>query len=133
MQHESKVLIPTNEFIPIAEENRLINELGWFVTSQACQNCLTWWQSGLKKFNLTINVFVKQLEIGFSDKLLALIREIDFPMSHLELEVTESKVMQKSDLDELIKLSHMGFMIVMDDFGTGQSSLSQQNDYPSTN
>ncbi len=129
-QHDEKGLIPPAHFIPIAEENGLIKDIGFYVLQQACQQCLDWWEQGIPKFTLAVNVSVKQLQSGFSEKLQALLENINFPLSQLELEITESTIMQNINLDELNRLDNLGLDIAMDDFGTGHSSLSQLKSLP---
>ncbi|WP_198243725.1 bifunctional diguanylate cyclase/phosphodiesterase [methane-oxidizing endosymbiont of Gigantopelta aegis] len=118
------------EFIPVAEQSGVIEALGWQVIDMACRQCLNWWQAGLPKFILAINLSVKQLVPGFAEKMQRKLNELGFPVSQLELEVTESLIMQQLDLTELNSLKTLGIKISMDDFGTGHSSLAQLKSLP---
>ena len=129
-QHETKGLVPPLDFIPIAEETGFIEKLGLYVLKNACEQCLNWWEQGLPKFKLAVNVSVKQLKHGFSTQVLTLLQDLNFPIEMLELEITESSIMQSVCHDELDKLKSLGLNIVMDDFGTGHSSLSQLKSLP---
>lgn len=130
--HPGKGSIPPFEFIPLAEETGLIVELGEWVLRTACLQCLDWWEKGLDEFMVAINLSVMQLREGFTEHLLAMLREIDFPLRWLELEITESMVMDSGGeaIEELQKLNQAGISISMDDFGTGHSSLAQLKRMP---
>jgi len=131
--HPQKGNISPLDFIPLAEETGQIIELGEWVLTSACRQCMMWWQEGLKEFVLAVNLSVKQLQEGFSEHLLAMIvGELGFPLRCLELEITESLVMETGGeaLEELERLRQAGVSISMDDFGTGHSSLSQLKRMP---
>jgi|GEM_PF-6837823 len=117
-------------FIPIAEESGLIVEIGEWVLRRACQQMVEW----RKRFGdaapgyVSVNLSARQLERA---DLPALVRrvlaETGLPARHLELELTESAVMQNADAgrDVLREVVASGVALSIDDFGTGQSSLSQ--------
>ena len=128
--HPDKGLIPPDKFIPIAEQSGLINDLGFYILTTACRQCNSWWKNGLTQFSLAINLSVNQLRPGFAQQLYQRVTEIGFPVSNLEMEVTESLIMKYSDLTELQALEAMGISIAMDDFGTGHSSLAQLKHLP---
>jgi len=129
-QHPEKGLIPPNDFIPMAEESGFIKELGLWIFTTACQQCQDWWASGIPEFSLAINLSVKQLNADCVSQFQRALSLMDFPIRNLEVEVTESLIMQQSSLDELKKLEALGISISMDDFGTGHSSLSQLKHLP---
>jgi diguanylate cyclase (GGDEF)-like protein len=129
-QHQTKGLIPPLDFIAIAEETGFIEQLGFYVLKQACKQCQNWWEQGLLPFKLAVNVSIKQLSSGFSQKIKTLLESINFPVAQLELEITESSLMQSNSLAEIEKLSDLGITIAMDDFGTGHSSLAQLRNLP---
>jgi len=81
---------------------------------------------------LAINLSVKQLQLGYADKLKAILTETQFPLNLLEVEITESLVSREGSevMNELNKLQDSGISIAMDDFGTGQSSLAQLKHLP---
>ena len=125
-------MIPPIEFISIAEETGLIVEIGDYVARSACRQCVDWWSMGLPRFTLAINLSVKQLQLGYADKLKAILTETQFPLNLLEVEITESLVSREGSevMNELNKLQDSGISIAMDDFGTGQSSLAQLKHLP---
>ncbi len=129
-QHDVKGLVSPAYFIPVAEENGMINDIGFMVLHMACKQCLQWWHSGLPKFILAVNVSVKQLQSGFTHQIQTCLQDLNFPISQLELEITESTIMQTGHLDELKRLHALGINIAMDDFGTGHSSLAQLKSLP---
>lgn len=114
------------QFIALAEETGLVIQLGDIVLRQACRDI-----KPLDKLNLAINVSAVQLgEPDFGARLLALLKEEDFPPSRLELELTETSVMNANatSLSHLMELRKLGVKISLDDFGTGYSSLSLLKD-----
>jgi diguanylate cyclase (GGDEF)-like protein len=129
-QHPIKGLIPPSDFIPIAEHSELINDLGIYVLTEACQQTLAWWSQGLPTFTLAVNLSVNQLHPGFADSIANQLNKFNFPLQQLELEVTESLIMKYDDLSELEALEKLGIAIAMDDFGTGHSSLAQLKKLP---
>lgn len=133
-QHPERGMIAPGEFIPIAEESGLINELGNWVIKSASQQCKLWWDHGLPKFKLGINISVKQLRCGFSMTLKKIMSQLDFPIENIDLEITESVIMEHSrdSIAELNSMKELGFGISMDDFGTGYSSLAQLKKLPIT-
>jgi diguanylate cyclase (GGDEF)-like protein len=131
-QHPTTGNVPPDDFISIAEETGLISEIGCKVVRMACAQCVQWWSEGLPPFVLAINLSPRQLQPGCTEKLTRLLDETGFPVSQLELEVTESMILEKGTraISELAKMKRMGISIVMDDFGTGHSSLGQLKTLP---
>lgn len=114
------------QFIALAEETGLVIQLGDIILRQACQQI-----KGFKNLNLAINVSAVQLgEVNFADRILALLVEEGFPATRLELELTETSVMNanSTSLTHLVRLRKAGVKISLDDFGTGYSSLSLLKD-----
>lgn len=128
--------IPTDEFIKVAEESSLINDIGNWVIQQTCQQIQSWIHEGT--FNLdyvTINISARQLlEKGFSDFLLSTITEYCLDYRLLKLEITETVLITNFDkAKEVIeKLNNVGLDFIIDDFGTGYSSLSYLKMLPFT-
>lgn len=118
--------IPPTVFIPLAEESGLILQIGDWVLSEALQTLKRWRSHGLNEISIGVNVSVLQLLRGnLPEQLRNLIHEQGVPANRIELEVTESMVMQNAEqtthvLNELRKL---GVTLAIDDFGTGYSSL----------
>ena len=119
------------EFIDIAEESRMIQPLGAWVLSNACQAMREITQLYPCEFIIGVNVSGVQLIADhFTEKVLAVLREYDLAPEQLELEVTES-VLVNRDFNAIEKLNSLhahGVRIALDDFGTGYSSLSLLKD-----
>ena len=118
--------IQPTEFIPLAEESGLIVPIGEWVLGEACRQLKAWRQQGLGDLRMGVNVSVLQLLRGnLAAYLKRLLLVTELPADRIELELTESMVMQNAEqttamLDELRKL---GVSLAIDDFGTGYSSL----------
>jgi diguanylate cyclase (GGDEF)-like protein len=128
-QHPERGLIPPVEFIPIAEEIGLIVPLGEWVLRQACADAMRWPADVKVAVNLSpIQVMNQNLVAVVVGALAA----AGLPASRLEVEITESVLMQNSEatLATLHRLRELGVKISMDDFGTGYSSLSYLRSFP---
>ena len=118
--------IPPTVFVPLAEESGLILQIGDWVLNEALQTLKRWRAHGLNEISIGVNVSVLQLLRGnLPEELRRLIQDLGVPANRIELEVTESMVMQNAEqtthvLNELRKL---GITLAIDDFGTGYSSL----------
>jgi len=126
-QHPEKGLLKPAYFLPVAEETGFIVELGEFVLDAALQEFSAWVRDGLKIDKLAINYSFKEIEQeDFVDRVVSKLKQYNFPGSHLELEITESTLMNDADktIAKLRQLSSYGVNIAIDDFGTGYSSLS---------
>ena len=127
--HPERGLIPPAEFIPIAEEIGLIVPLGEWVLRQACADAMQWPADIKVAVNLSpIQVMNQNLVAVVVGALAA----AGLPASRLEVEITESVLMQNSEatLATLHRLRELGVKISMDDFGTGYSSLSYLRSFP---
>jgi diguanylate cyclase (GGDEF)-like protein len=116
-------LIPPLQFIPIAEDMRLINEIGTWVLREACKTASAW----PEPLKIAVNLSPLQFESGDVCNIVAsALREAGLAPHRLELEITESLLLANTNaiLTELRALKTLGVAIVMDDFGTGYSSLS---------
>ena len=128
-QHPERGLIPPAEFIPLAEEIGLIVPLGEWVLRQACADAMAWPADVKVAVNLSpIQVMNQNLVAVIVGALAA----AGLPASRLEVEITESVLMQNSEttLATLHRLRELGVKISMDDFGTGYSSLSYLRSFP---
>jgi diguanylate cyclase (GGDEF)-like protein/PAS domain S-box-containing protein len=124
---ESGKLIPPANFIPIAEENGMIAPIGEWVLRESCRQMAEWRKMGLPEFPVSVNMSVVQFrQKGLGEKIRAILREYEISPANLELEITETAVMQDADaaIALLNEVKEMGVRIAMDDFGTGYSSLS---------
>ncbi len=113
-------------FIPLAEESGLILQIGDWVLSEALQTLKRWRSHGLNEIAIGVNVSVLQLLRGnLPETLRNLIQDLGVPGNRIELEVTESMVMQNAEqtTNVLNELRKLGVSLAIDDFGTGYSSL----------
>jgi diguanylate cyclase (GGDEF)-like protein len=116
-------LIPPMEFIPAAEDLRLIGEIGTWVLREACRKAATW----PDHVTVAVNLSPAQFELGnVSAIVAAALSDAGLAAHRLELEITETLLLGNSEaiLAELLTIKAMGVAIAMDDFGTGYSSLS---------
>ena len=130
-QHPDWGFVSPEKFIPIAEENGLIVSLGEWVLQTACTQARTWHQKGLRK--ISVNLSTRQFnQINLTQKLVQILTKTGLKPSCLELEITESILMQdkQSALLILQHLRKIGVQISIDDFGTGYSSLSYLQHFP---
>lgn len=131
---ESGIVYPL-DFIPIAEETGLINEIGAWGIEEACRQ-LTNWQKNLpnsRDWFMCVNVSGRQLENdSFPGILKKILSDTDVLPSNLVIEITENVLMHDIINIEpiLIQLKELGVKLAIDDFGTGYSSLAVVNDFP---
>src|SRR3984885_7466536 len=119
---EDGTVIPPLEFIPVAEDLRLIGKIGAWVLREACRTAATWPEN----LTVAVNLSPAQFSAGFTGEVAAILNETGLTANRLELEITETLLLGNSQviMAELHALKAMGVAIVMDDFGTGYSSLS---------
>jgi len=123
------------EFIPLAEETGLIVPIGEWVLRTACEQIGKWHEEGFPSLRLSVNLAHRQLiEPSFVPTVTQILRTIDFDPALLELEVTETSVIQDEPevMDALHALRAMGVRLAIDDFGTGHSSISNLRRLPLT-
>ncbi len=126
-------LIPPLGFIAIAEESHLIVEIGEWVLRETCTQAKQWLDSGLLPITMAVNVSPHQFRRSDINTLVAsVLQETGLPAGQLELEITESGLMENSDLalDILNNLRHQGIRLAIDDFGIGYSSLARLKYFP---
>lgn len=131
--HPEKGIIYPDNFIPIAEEIGLINEIGYFMLESGCQYLRKWLDDGYDPIKLSINVSPFQLsENQFDIRLCNLVSRYNLPNNLLMLEITETTLMleMESILPRLKNLVKCGIGICIDDFGVGYSSLSYLQKLP---
>lgn len=132
--HPERGIISPTEFIPIAEENGFITEIGKWIIAEACRTLQEWsHDSHQKNWTLSINISPKQfLDESFTTVLLENVNTYAVSPSRLRLEVTESLLI--NDIEKIQNIMHRlkshGFTFSLDDFGTGYSSLSYLNSFP---
>jgi diguanylate cyclase (GGDEF)-like protein/PAS domain S-box-containing protein len=127
--HPRRGRVPPLEFIPIAEENGLIEPIGRWVLDRACREAAGWYASRPDEMpiSVAINLSAAQFESPtLVESVAAALRGARLEPSLLALEITESVVMGQSGalLDTLAELKSLGVSLILDDFGTGYSSLS---------
>ena len=126
-RHPELGMVSPAQFIPIAEETNLIVPLGAWVFREACRQLKTWQSAGLDDLSIAVNLSPVQFrQRDLPDILASIIKEFSIPAHLLEIELTESVLMENIDstVDVLQRLKAIGLNIAIDDFGTGYSSLS---------
>ncbi|MFN3579449.1 MAG: EAL domain-containing protein, partial [Pseudomonas sp.] len=132
-RHPERGLIPPDRFIPLAEQNGLIVQIGAWVLNEACRQAWEWHQQGLGLEKIAVNLsprqFIQQDVVGLVRDALA---ATGLPASMLELEITESALMTNAQQGEqtLHQLKQLGVTLAIDDFGTGYSSLAYLRRFP---
>ncbi len=126
-------LVPPDKFIGIAEDSGLIMPLGEWVLRETCRQGKEWLDAGHKPIVLAVNVSSKQfIQVDMVQITRDILEETGFPAKYLELEVTESSLMdnQERTIEIFNQLHDMGVHLAMDDFGTGYSSLAYLKRFP---
>jgi diguanylate cyclase (GGDEF)-like protein len=121
------------EFIPVLEETGLIVSVGEWVLRKACTQARAWQFAGLSHLRVSVNLSPKQFrEKELPRKVDAILKETGLDPSFLELELTESVIMDdhKYSVAVLDQLKDLGALIALDDFGTGYSSLGVLKEFP---
>lgn len=132
-QHPERGLISPGEFIYLAEETGLILPLGEWILRTACAQNRTWQQAGLPVLRVSVNLSARQLrQLDLLERIEQILAETGLRPEHLELEITESILMENLDSTRqiLTGLHRAGITLAMDDFGTGYSSLSYLKRFP---
>ncbi|SMB29384.1 putative Diguanylate cyclase [Sterolibacterium denitrificans] len=124
--------IPPLDFIPIAEETRLIITIGEWVVKEACRQIKVWDRNGLSPFTVSVNISARHfLDPNMVIRLHSIIQDAEVDPRRLCLEITEGAM---EDIDNtmtmLQELEELGFRTSIDDFGTGFSSLSHLKRFP---
>jgi len=126
-------LIYPNQFVPIAEESGLIVPIGSWVLREACRQVCAWQDSGLLVVPVAVNISAVEFRHkNFIEGVALILSETGMLPSYLELELTESILMQDAKSSEFVleSLKAMGMQLAIDDFGTGYSSLSYLKRFP---
>jgi diguanylate cyclase (GGDEF)-like protein len=132
-KHPTRGLLSPFEFIEFAEQRGLIVAIGDWVIKAACLQLKAWAALGLNDIKIAVNISAVQLrQEDFATKILHALDTVGIPPHQLELEVTESTLMDnfKTTLTLLQRLHSRGINIAIDDFGTGYSSLSYLKNLP---
>jgi diguanylate cyclase (GGDEF)-like protein len=132
-QSPTEGLIAPIHFIPIAEETGLILEIGEWVLRETCRQGQRWKAAGFLPLILAVNVSAQQFRrCDINALVAAVLAETGFPAGQLELELTESGLMDNQDraVEVLNNLRAQGIRLAIDDFGTGYSSLAYLKRFP---
>src|SRR4029077_5454436 len=127
--HPLRGMVSPVEFIPVAEETGLINQIGEWVLRQACLEAASWPNEIAVAVNLSPVQFKNQ---NLAQLVVSALAHSGLPAQRLELEITEAVLLQNNDATTatLHRLRELGVRIAMDDFGTGYSSLSYLRSFP---
>jgi len=126
-QHPELGLLGPKSFIPVAENTGFINEIGNWVLRQACTQMKSWVNQGLNDVRMAINLSAVQLRShSLKDDVLSIVSETGIDPTDLELEVTETALMDNVEHAQVLlqDFRKLGIHVAIDDFGTGYSSLS---------
>jgi len=130
--HPKKGLLLPIDFIPTAEETGLIIPIGEWVARRACKQLNTWKKRGLENIRVAINVATQQLkQADFAEKIKEILEEYKIDPADIDIEITENVVITHTEIISMInQLKYLGLKIVLDDFGTGNSSLNYLHQIP---
>ena len=131
--HPKRGMISPMEFIPVAEDTGLIVAIGRWVLREACRQNTAWQQAGMRPLRVAVNLSARQFRSGkLLDEIDEALSETGLPASSLELEITESMVMEDPEgvIILLGKIRSRGIHLSLDDFGTGHSSLAYLKRFP---
>jgi diguanylate cyclase (GGDEF)-like protein/PAS domain S-box-containing protein len=128
-EHPERGIVPPDEFIPVAEEDGLIEPIGRWVLEQACRQAAQWHRHCPERIPLEIAVNLSAAQFAkrsLPDTVGEILRATGLDPRSLSLEITESVILRDDQVltDALLELKELGVQLVLDDFGTGYSSLS---------
>lgn len=133
--HRQRGMIAPAEFIPLAEETGMIVPLGYWVLEEACRQLALWRKTHREFADLSVSVNLSRKQLAAPElvgSIARIIQQYSIPSKHLNLEITESAIM--NDPEEAVRVLHdirrMNIELHMDDFGTGYSSLSCLHRFP---
>ncbi len=132
-RHPEFGIVSPGDFIPVAERTGLINDISAWITRVVCAQISMWHETGHKDIRVAVNISpIEMRNANLADTILNAIREFDIPPKALEVEITESLVVEDMNLAirTLEKLDRNGVEISIDDFGTGFASLSYLKLFP---
>jgi diguanylate cyclase (GGDEF)-like protein len=125
-RHPERGLIPPLEFIKIAEQTSLINQIGEWVFDAACKQIRAWQDDGYKVPRVSINVSARHLRAeNLAKTLNSIVKKYDVAPSLICIEITEYALLEEIEVvkKNMRLMNESGFSISLDDFGTGHSSL----------
>lgn len=123
--------VSPGRFIPVAEQTGLIIPIGKWILWEACRQAKVWSDELNRPIRVAVNVSALQFaQADLLQNLRMALQETRLPAGQLELEVTESLVMDRGAMDKLVAIRRMGVCIALDDFGTGYSCLAYLHRMP---
>lgn len=131
--HPKKGLIPPYKFIPLFERNGFIVDVDKYMWEQACKAIHSWIEAGLEPLPISVNISRIHFKYdGLVETIENLVKKYDVPKKYLELELTESAFLDNEGAVDstIVKLQELGYIIAMDDFGVGYSSLNMLRKLP---
>ena len=132
-QHPEMGEVLPDQFVPLLEETGLIEPVGDWVLRTACKQAKQWQKAGFPYLNMSVNLSARQFNNkGLANYIASLLHDTKLDASCLELEITESILMEHNEtvVSALYELSKIGIRLAIDDFGTGYSSLSYLKRFP---
>lgn len=126
-RHPVRGMISPSDFIPAAENGGMITTLGEWVLRTACKQARMWQDDGYLDIMVAVNISSRHFaEKSFVAKVAETLRETGLPAENLEIEITESAILQDSDRasQNVLNLKKLGVTVAIDDFGTGYANLS---------
>jgi len=132
-RHPELGLVSPAEFIPMAEATGLIGPIGEWVLREACRQNVAWQREGRPPIRVAVNLSARQFwQHDLVQTVAVVLRETGLKPEYLELEITESVVMEDAEAARvtLNQLAALGVSLAIDDFGTGYSSLSYLKNFP---
>jgi EAL domain-containing protein (putative c-di-GMP-specific phosphodiesterase class I) len=126
-------LIPPAQFVPVAEDCGLIVPIGRWVLREACRQSRAWMDAGLRPLPVAVNISAVEFRAkDFLEGVRGILKDTRLEARYLELELTESVLMRDDEftISALLALKAMGVRLAVDDFGTGNSSLSYLRRFP---
>ncbi len=130
--HPSQGMIPPGSFVPVFEQAGLISRLDRYIWELACSQLRKWDQEGFRQNYLSVNISQKDFYVlDIYDIFTTLVKKYQINPKNLHLEITETAIMNnpQSQLPLIDKLRQFGFLVEIDDFGSGYSSLNTLKDF----
>lgn len=132
-QHPEFGLVSPSEFVPIAEENGAILQIGTWVVEEVCRQLTEWKVAGIDQLHVAINFAARQfLDDSLPELLADILNRYNIETRQIEIEITESDILQQPEevSQMLVRFGEMGIRVSLDDFGTGYSSLTHLRSFP---
>jgi diguanylate cyclase (GGDEF)-like protein/PAS domain S-box-containing protein len=132
-RHPTLGMVPTHQFIPVAEDTGLIKPLGYWAIRAACKQNKHWQDTSPARLKVSVNLSARQLaDEKLVENIAEILRDTELDPHYLELEISESAVMANPEkaVNILNALRDIGVSIVIDDFGIGYSSLAYLKQFP---